>query len=200
MSQIVQQSTINDLIVTLLDSGGSPVTGLTYDEVTCSYRKEGQSSFTSKTLTALVFDEIGSGVYTIEFSADELDTNGAFLFIVNGSDIVQSVVIVTIEEESTNDSVDISVSTCTLTGHLFNATGEPLQNVAVSARVLNRPAILNNVAVDSEIVSAKTDENGQFFLTLIRNLDVVINIPKVNYERRLVVPNVASANLFTEVA
>ena len=146
-----------------------------------------------------VFEEIGNGLYTIDFFAAELDTLGSFTFIVDGAAIDQSTNIVTILAV-TETPTTLSVQTCVITGHLKDAQGVPLVGTGVTARVIGLPSIeQNQIAISNELVSVTTDVNGQFFLTLIRQADVELFIPIANYRRQFVVPNQANANLFTDI-
>lgn len=190
------QSVDGEVIVVLSDTTNTPVTGLEFDDVVCEYRKAGASSFVSKTLTIDDFTEIGSGVYTIDFTATELDTLGQFVIKVTGTGIAQSITIVDIVPAGTVSSA-VTLSKCVISGQIADVTGYPIAGAAVTARVVGAPSIeLNTVAVTDDLVSVKTDLNGEFFISLIRLADVEITIPTVNYKRRLVVPNMASATLF----
>lgn len=198
MSQQVTQNVIANIVV-ILTKDNVPVTGIVYSAVTVKYRKEGGSSFTTKSIGATDFAEIGSGVYTIKFTAAELNTVGSFVITVTSASIDQSVTICQVIP-TTQTSVSISLETCVVFGYIADLSGNPLEGVAVSARVLGMPSIEQNIAaVTDDLVSVKTDANGEFFLPLVRLADVEIFIPAVNYRRTLVVPNADSANLFTGI-
>jgi len=193
MSQKVTQN-VTALVQVLLSKDNAGVTGLTDTDVTCQFSKN-NSAFAAKILTG-VFTEVGLGVYTISFSAADLDTVGPLTVVVTGATTDQSttqVQVVAADETPTT----VSLQTCTLTGHVAALDGQPLSGVAVSARVLGRPSVEQNAAVmDDGLVTATTDGNGQFFLTLVRLADVEVFIPAANFRRRIVVPNQASADLF----
>lgn len=144
------------------------------------------------------FFEIGSGVYEIRFTASELDTLGSFVYTVNGSTITQFVGEADVEAV-TVAPVLVAVQTCTVTGHLKTLAGTALANAAVSARIIGKPTIDNNLAYEDALTSTTTNSNGEFFIELPRLAFVEVYIPKVNYRRQLTVPNRATANLFTEV-
>lgn len=61
--------------------------GLTYSDIVCTYKKEGQTTETVKTLGTNNFREIGNGKYEILFDATELDTVGVFHSEVTGTGI-----------------------------------------------------------------------------------------------------------------
>jgi hypothetical protein len=146
-----------------------------------------------------VFEEIGLGLYTINFFAAELDTLGSFTFVVDGSTIDQSTTIITIVAATETPTI-VSTQTCTITGHVFDLEGNAIPNAGVQARVIGLPSIeQNQIAVSDDLVSTQTDSNGQFFLPLIRLADVELFIPLVNYRRQFVVPNSAEADVFTDL-
>jgi hypothetical protein len=60
--------------VLLMDSSGARITGVVHGDVTASYRKFGQTAFTSKTIDGTNWFEVGKGWYDILFTAGELDT------------------------------------------------------------------------------------------------------------------------------
>src|SRR5678810_243796 len=102
MSQRLTQSVDSEIVVILTDTSNVPVTGLTDTDVSCQYRKAGAGSFTAKTITG-VFAEIGSGVYTILFTAAELDTLGSFTVRVFGGSIQQSITIADVVSVESTD-------------------------------------------------------------------------------------------------
>lgn len=198
MSQIVTQSVAADLVTILTTTGGVPATGILFSGVTALFRKEGAASFTAKTITALNFDEIGSGVYTISFTAAELNTLGSFTWVVNGAGLQQFAGIANVVATPVV-STAVSLQTCVVSGHLYDVQGAPLVGAAVSARVVGFPTLISNVGLSDDLVTSTTDSNGQFFLELVRLAQVDVMIPKINYRRNIVVPNAASADLFTGI-
>ena len=140
--------------------------------------------------------EIGSGVYTIEFTATELDTPGIFVYKVTGATIEQFVGTATIQVAGNTQTL-VALNTCIITGHVFDLSGNPVQGAAVSARVLGFPTIDSSAALTDRLVSVTTDANGEFFLPLARLVQVTIQIPSANYTRQLTVPNQATVNLYS---
>ncbi len=199
MSQTVVQDVAANLVVYLTDATNTPVTGLTFSVVTCTYRKEGAGVFTAKVLTGVNFVEIGSGVYTVGFTSGELDTPGSFTFIVDGASISQIVTIANISATDLGASTPIAIDTCVVFGHIINLSGIAISNSSVFAKVLALPSILASASISSDTVSAKTDSNGEFFISLIRGAEVEFSISETGYKRTFLVPNQASANLFTDI-
>lgn len=200
MSQQVTEDIAANLIV-ILSKDNVGVTGLADTDLTVEYRKDGDVGFTAKAIIPADLVEHGDGVYTLAFTALEMDTPGALTIKVQGALIDQSVTIVNVLAVGVVGAGTVALETCTLTGNVNDAAGQPVANAAVLAVVLGIPSIEQNSAVITNgRVSVKTDANGEFFLTLVRLADVEIFIPEANYRRTLVVPNQASANLFTGVA
>jgi len=143
----------------------------------------------------VIWTDVGEGAYTILFFASELNTLGAFGFVITGTTIDQYSQTATVVAASVV-AVPVTAQLCTLTGHLVDLKGAPLANSGISARVLGLPSVeQSQFLVGDDLVSTKTDANGEFFLSLVRLADVEIFIPAVNYRRRLVVPNQATAEL-----
>lgn len=198
MGQIVTQGLPAELIASLTnDSDGTPATGLTFSSVQVSYRRAGDVSLTTKTMTSDNFVEIGQGFYKIVFTGTELDLPGPFIFVV------YSVGIQTFQGEaqvrstaSTIPNVPLALPTCDLYGNVLSLDGEPVVGAAIAARVLGMPTIEGLVALTDDILSATTDNTGTFVLTVVRLATVEVTIPLTNYRRQLIVPNTPSANLF----
>lgn len=60
-------------------------TSVAFGSVTCKYAKEGDSTLSTFTLDATNWDEIGEGMYEVDFTASEIDTIGLFKYVVYGS-------------------------------------------------------------------------------------------------------------------
>lgn len=81
---LIKKSTARELPVILTDSSDfiTGLTGKVFGNVTCKFRKDGETSWTVKAITAGNWHEIGNGHYTIDFITDDLDTAGLFEYIV----------------------------------------------------------------------------------------------------------------------
>jgi hypothetical protein len=187
---------------------GDPRTGVTYDQIDVSYKKYGDTVFTVKTLVGpgTDFREIGSGVYEISFSTTELDTEGTFLYLVNSNGALPSPALrqyigqAFIVDSPSYTPTQISLATNVLTGNLIDLKGDPISNVAVSAKVLSSPSIMgsnpNIGGVTTAVISAETDNSGFFALEVLQGAVISISIPVVNYARTLTVPANSTDNLF----
>jgi hypothetical protein len=196
MAQTIAQNTAADLLVVLTNSGGLPVTGLIFSDVTAQLRKEGEPAFTAFPLTALNFSEIGNGVYVINLTPTNTNTLGSLTLTADAATTTQFVSISTVQATPVATTAP-TMPTCTITGVITDLTGEPVEGASINAKIIGIPSVENNnVAVTDELISAATDANGNFSIALLRLADVEITIPKVNYRRQLVVPNTPTANLF----
>jgi hypothetical protein len=79
--QQVQIGYSASLAVRLLDGSDDPVMGITYDQLTVRYKKQG-GSWTVKSVQVAEWTEGADGRYMLVFSAEELDTEGKFVFLV----------------------------------------------------------------------------------------------------------------------
>lgn len=180
-----------------LSATGAGATGLTFSDVTCDYREAGAGSFTSKSLDATNFTEIGSGWYEIDFTAGEIDTAGNFVVRVDGATIDMSVVVAYVAEEAPAPGVPAAPpTTVPVFGWVYDATGAPVEDASVAARLVAVPTVTASSAViASGTVSTRTDSTGYFVLNLAVGVEFDVFIPDANYRRMITVP-VASANLF----
>lgn len=89
---------------------------------------------------------------------------------------------------------------CRIYGYVYYpGSGDPLAGVGVWGRVLDMPNIDSGVAWTDDVVQVTTDTNGLFEIYLPRLDKVEISIPKSRYRRVFTTPDLASANLFTEI-
>lgn len=86
--QQVQKGYISGLAVRMLDVSGDPVLSIAYGDITVTYKKQGDTSWTVKVVLSPEWVTGPDGRYFLTFSAAELDTNGRFYFRVaeSGSD------------------------------------------------------------------------------------------------------------------
>lgn len=203
----IQQSVATWLPFYAYDSdSGDPRTGITFDEVVVSYKKSTDLTFSAKALLVTDFRENGVGVYELKFSVAELDTLGSFLYVVNSNGALSPPAIKQyvgqgfIQTTAVYTPGTITLDTNVLTGNLLTLSGAALENAAVSARVLEIPAILGvsptQGGVSTELITARTDVGGFFALELIQGAIVDISIPLINYRRTLTVPTNPTDILF----
>lgn len=201
MGQIVTQGIDAELLAAITKTDGTPATGLLFSAVQCQFLRQGDPSFTTKTLTSMNFVEKGQGFYGITFiGTSELNVPGAFAFAIFGAGLQTSQNEAQIRTPaSLIPTVPVALPTCELTGNISDAAGNPVVGASVEARVLGQPTIETNVALTDDSVTVQTDDNGVFYLTLVRLSVVEIFINRINYRRQLTVPNLANVNIFTGI-
>ena len=91
-------------------------------------------------------------------------------------------------------------ATCALTGTLINLDGTPMRFAKVKATLDALPGyggvlFLSETSPGTGYVSAYTDKNGQFTLTLTQGVCFQIELPGVDRVLRLVVPSTDTARL-----
>ena len=145
------------------------------------------------------------GYYSILFSPGELNTLDQFLYtiITYAGPPLPGVTIDEFERTidviratSVESEAAPALSTCVIKDHIADLSGAPIENVSVSARLLALPTLVSGVGVNNQIVTAVTDTNGFFQMTLIQGATVDVIIPSTGYRRTIVVPSTTSANLF----
>lgn len=80
--QQVQTDYAAQLVVRLLDASGDPVLSVPAASVTARYKKQGDTSWTSKSVSAGEWEAGPEGRYLLLFSSSELDTEGKFIYQV----------------------------------------------------------------------------------------------------------------------
>ncbi|HUX16559.1 MAG TPA: hypothetical protein VMW52_08795 [Phycisphaerae bacterium] len=86
---------------------------------------------------------------------------------------------------------------CAITGTIYTATGRRAPNTVVRATVI--PVVTDTLGrgfQNVEVVQVYSDPQGEFELSLVRSLNVRLEIPDIGYDRKICVPDQASA-LFT---
>jgi hypothetical protein len=184
----------------------APRTGITFGLVSVFYKKSTQSTFQLKVIITTDFKENGSGIYEIQFSAAELNTEGTFLYIVNGNLSLPAPAIkqyfgqAVVQVAAAYTPGTISLNTNFLTGNLVDIAGNALIDIAVSARVLEAPEILgvspNVGGVGTDLIGTRTDSSGFFALEVLQNSLIDITIPRIGYRRTLRVPANVTDKLF----
>lgn len=195
---LVKDST-GSITVQLVDTAGSPLTGLTFVDVTADLRKAG-GAFASLTLTVSNFVEIGLGTYQVNLAAGDTDTLGNLDLRLSGPTI-QTYLITAYVAESvvTAPTTTPDLPTTSLFGFVRGPDNDPVVGASVSYRILSLPSIVNPngdaVLLSSELVTTTTDSEGFFTLPIIAGAVVDVFIPVSSYRRTLTVP-AASTNIF----
>lgn len=198
-STILLQDTTGSVTVYLEVSAGGAATGLTFADVSADLKKEGEGSFTAMTLSGTNFTEVGGGTYEISFSVLDTDTLGNLYIRVSGATIKTALETVYVAATvPVNPTSSLSINTTALFGYIVDLQGAAVAGASVSARVLATPALGSSteeyIQADT-LVTAKSDSDGFFTMTLISGAQVDIYIPSAGYRRTLQVPS-TSTNLF----
>jgi hypothetical protein len=141
------------------------------------------------------------GYYSVLLSPLDLNTLDSFLYTVDSYPVAGAFdeferTIEVIPATSAESETPPSLATCVLKDNVVDLAGNPVANISVSARMLAVPAVAQGVGVEDQVVTATTDANGFFQLSVLQSATIDIVIPKIGYRRTLVVPNTTSANLF----
>lgn len=85
MIQTLTEGVTTEVGVLLLNASDAPVTGVLFGDATVTFRKNGASSFSTKSLLSGEWNEVGDGLYRLTFTSTELDTSGSFRYLVDGA-------------------------------------------------------------------------------------------------------------------
>jgi len=178
---------------------GAARAGITFDQITVTYKKASDRDFGSKSILVTDFRENGGGYYEIAFSAAELNTPGTLLYLVSGGTLPAPAINPYLGKAAVIPAT-VTLGMNALTGYLVDLNGQALVNESISARVLSAPALVgttpNRGGIGSGLISAKSDQNGFFVLEIAQGAVVDVVISAVNYRRTLTVPASATSKLF----
>ena len=155
----------------------------------------------TETVALVDWVNVGVGVYSFLFSASELDQVGQFTAVFTptaGLQVVRELDI--IYKETLGTDPPSSPLVCRVYGYITDLSGEPLERIGVSARVLALPDILSGLGIQKDTVSSYTDSNGYFTVTIIQGATVDVAIPAINYRRTVLVPASEGVDLFSLVS
>lgn len=178
----------------LLKLGTAPVEGLLPADVVLKYRKQGQTSFTTKVLTGADFYELEDGYYVIKWSSSDMNTLGAFFFLIDGAAIDPLSETFSIEPLP-EELVVIPPEVCVISGNIRDAGSSPMRDVTVTFRVVNYPIQSGTSIVSSDKIIARTDSQGSFSAELIRGMTVVVEIERTGIRNQFEVPDSPTALL-----
>lgn len=116
--------------VLLRDSTGTPITGVVFGDVTAKFRKFGETSLTSKTVTGSNWFEVGDGWYDLLFTAGDLGTLKDFNYIAIESGSVQWNGFAEVIPEEEND---IKAKTDAIKAKTDNLPADPASDTNVDA-------------------------------------------------------------------
>lgn len=156
---LIKQSTARTLPVILIDSSDfiTPITGTVFGDVTCKFRKEGDTSWTTKTIDATNWTEIDDGHYDIDFTAGNLDTNGLFIYIVTVSGALQYSGLFIIR---TNTNDDIKADTAATLVDTNEIQGKlPTNEIMGSSDKADNDTVIDAILADTAEIQGKLPTN-----------------------------------------
>lgn len=184
-----------------------PATGVSYTDVVAQIKKQGHTSFTTKVLSSSDWVNLGGGLYSISFSAGDMDTPGDFTYTLSGSEFDNFVYDeFTIPPISSGgggggsggggDSLSLPEQ-CIVTGNIATLSSlppfaEPLKIVAYPSQF---PAKYSNTILTADAVWTFADSLGNFSLGLVRKSIVIIEIKRTGIRAQITIPDNATANL-----
>lgn len=181
-----------DITVRLL-AGGSPVSGVTVDEVIFKLRKNGETAFSTRTLLESEWLDLEQGYYAICLTADDLDVLGDLRYSLSGADF--DPVTEAFDVDPAPIAYETAAPQCIVSGNIVDIGGEPLQQTRVFFQPKNVPGKTGGSLIASGSVNLLTDHSGNFSAKLIRESSVLVIIPDAGIKVLIEVPDASSANL-----
>jgi hypothetical protein len=152
------------------------------------------ASFNNSTMTEV--DSVNlPGLYRYQFPHSE-DTTGSELFLVQ---LLNSGPNAKIEYRTIAFGALRSAeapSLCNLFGTVLDINSNPDVNKPVRLSIVPNTILTtgNKPGMSVDRIDTFTDENGQFSVDIIRSLTVRLQIPSIGYDRKIDIPDAASAN------
>lgn len=177
--------------------GSTPALSVPYTDLTVRYKKQGQNTMTLKPMTAGDWVELGNGLYSISFSANEMDTVGGFTYTVeSGSSLFDNFLYdeFTIEAAVAGTTAPLPQQ-CVVYGNLANQSALAPQHIKIVARPVQFPAKYGQTILAADAVWTYADAYGDFTLSLVRNSICVVEIERTGIKAQITVPDSPTANL-----
>jgi hypothetical protein len=176
-----------------LVSVGSGVTGVVDTDVTVTFKKTGDTAFSTKTMDTSNWTEIADGYYTIQWDDTEMDTLGSFLYRVVGG------AFDTVEAEFEIEPVPLTLSapadTCIVSGNVADLTGVASVGEKVTFRIVDLPKAIGSTIVVGKLLVTTADAMGSFSVALLRNSTVLVEIQSAGLKSQIIIPDQETANL-----
>lgn len=186
------QGSEREEVVRLEDDTG-PVTGLTKDDVTLRIRKKGEE-FEDKELDDENFSELESGLYLIVFSSSDMNTLGTFTYLIKGATFNFNWSSFQVEPQPT--TIENNAETCTVSGNIVDLGGSPGTQIKIQFHIGPLPSVAGGTSlISADILTTFPDAFGNFSVNLIREKDVIVEIPQTGVKQQIHVPDQESANI-----
>lgn len=172
---------------------GVPVTGVAFGDVTVSYRRAGDTTMTTKLLTASDWVEIENGYYALKWNTSDMASVGPFLFQVTGGTFDP----VTAEFDVVPAPIEALASpeTCLITGNIVDLTGLAGFQDEIIFRLAKRPSAVGGIFLLADVIRTTPNVYGAFTVALTRGVQVIVAIERVGIRHQFTVPDAAQAQL-----
>jgi hypothetical protein len=175
-----------------LTKAGVPSLSIPATAVTCMIKKAGQTVFSAKAVTSSNWVNLGDGYYTLRFSGDDLSRVGNFIYKLTGPNfdnfLYDEFTILAGEDVTVKDK-------CVIKGQFIGLNGDAAQQIKVTARMVEFPAVSSGRIVSGDTVYTFLDSQGKFEMSLLRGSTALIEVPRAAIRSQIVVPDTATANL-----
>ena len=167
--------------------------GVSFDEVSVYYSKNGEP-FGHKILAVGDWSELGSGYYTVRWSADDMDTLGEYAFRVL-CPYASEEYFDKFDVESAPFGADAQAPVCIVTGNLVDIGGDPSHTCQVVFRPQYVPGVAGYSLISADLIRTYPDAFGNFSVKLLRSSQVLVEIERAGIKNLITVPDAPSANL-----
>lgn len=176
-----------------LKLAGTPVTGVTFTDVTFQYWAEGDDVFQTQALDIDSWVELGSGVYAITIDGGLLANVGGFGFRLSGGSFDS--VVRDFFVEPAPIALLATPEKCLITGNVLDIGGEVGKHSQVTFRIANVPKRVGGSLVVADKLVTVPDALGNISVALIRGVIALVEIPAAGIKYQITVPDQPSALL-----
>lgn len=189
-----------EILVQLYESGyedpfmSIPASGIIYSDLTMAYWAQGMIAFDSFTLTSAMWTEIGDGLYILRIPGTLLQSFGQFALRLTGGLIRQYDALHVVYPVPAG--FNASPNKCVVSGNIIDITGmAPQDGEEIVFRIAQIPKSVNGSLINYDRIKTRHDAYGNFSVSLIRELVVVIEMRKAGINYQFTVPDQATAAL-----
>ena len=195
MALIQNNAAERNIYLTQLDV---PVTGVLPAAVVCQYRKEGQTTLTTKTLDSSNWIELVNGFYILKFTAAEMDTLGFFFYTLTGTGFDNF-----LYDEFTLEPAPgggggggvVGPATCVVTGSFRTVGNRIPANARVTFRPVAFPISAGGSVVSGDTVVTYLDAYGNFSVSLLQGVTVIVEVENAGIRHQITIPFLPAAAL-----
>ena len=176
--------------LTVQDQSSNPIQGVAIsisdstDSTTLTY-----ASYTN--VNGLINIYLPVGVYKVRMYKSFVEFTLKDLTVTSGGTAV------TYQGATFNPAAQTSPSICLLYGYIKDLTNENVEDVVVYVYIYEKGTFINNNGILLGSKKIETDSSGYFSVSLIRELDVILEIKDQGYIKRFTVPDSASVDYST---